>query len=42
MLNQLVLTGNLGNDPEIFFGARAILSHPFPWHSNLAAKKPAG
>jgi single-stranded DNA-binding protein len=21
MLNQLILTGNLGNDPEIFFGS---------------------
>jgi single-strand DNA-binding protein len=21
MINQLILTGNLGNDPEIFFGS---------------------
>jgi hypothetical protein len=39
MINQLILTGNLGNDPEIFFGSKAIQSHHFPWHSNQDAKK---
>ena len=24
MINQLILTGNLGNDPEIFFGSEGI------------------
>jgi hypothetical protein len=30
MINQLILTGNLGNDPEIFFGSRAISNIIFP------------
>ena len=29
MLNQLVLTGNLGNDPEIFFGSEGDLVTSF-------------
>ena len=35
MLNQLILTGNLGNDPEIFFGSEGdpVTSFSLAFHS---------
>ena len=43
MLNQVVLTGNLGADPEIFYRSRAIRSPlSISPSSHPRKKKPAG
>jgi single-strand DNA-binding protein len=42
MINQLILTGNLGNDPEIFFGSEGDPVTSFSWHSNPEETRPDG